>query len=497
MRMGAGNQNTWEPLAHARTIVRRVYKHPQRPTLLFWQDTFLHWQDGAWSEIKRAQVRAIVYQLLDEHGLRPNRHQVSDVVDALQAEVWLPDGHLPPCWLGKDEGEIAGLVPCKNYIVDINNGRLITPTPNFFTLSTLPVEFDPDAPAPQEWLRFLKSIWPEDAQSILTLQELAGYLLTPLTIQHKIFLLVAPKRAGKGVIFRTLQAVLGPNNVAAPTLSSLGAQFGSQSLIGKLAAFISDARLGRRTDQATIAERLLSISGEDSVSVPRKFLEDFTARLGVRFVLSSNELPSIFDASGALASRFVVLLLTESFYGREDLELEQKLGAELPSILNWMVAGRRSLMTRGHFIQPKSTEQAIEQLQDLGSPISAFLRDKCEIGPGRSVPVETLYSEWRDWCESVGRRPTSAQVFGRDLRAVCPGLRISRPRANGGRTRVYEGVGLVHGGPRPLSLVGQGDADRVDAANTGDCGPARTTCPKCDGEGCRWCAVEGRWEVFP
>jgi phage/plasmid-associated DNA primase len=45
------------------------------------------------------------------------------------------------------------------------------------------------------------------------------------------------------------------------------------------------------------------------------------------------------DASGALASRFVVFVLTRSFYGREDPTLTEALLLEAPSIFNWALAG--------------------------------------------------------------------------------------------------------------------------------------------------------------
>ena len=107
----------------------------------------------------------------------------------------------------------------------------------------------------------------------------------------------------------------------APTLAGLGMNFGLAPLIGKGVAIISDARLGGRADQHAIAERLLSITGEDTITVDRKYMFAWTGQLLVRFLVISNELPRLSDASGALMSRFIVLVLTHSFYGREDQTL--------------------------------------------------------------------------------------------------------------------------------------------------------------------------------
>ena len=134
--------------------------------------------------------------------------------------------------------------------------------------------------------------------------------------------------------------MLGKHNVAGPTLASLGTNFGLQDLIGKPVALVSDARIGGKADVALIAERLLSISGQDLQNVDRKYSEPWSGYLPTRFVILTNELPRFTDASGALASRFVVFMLTRSFYGKENPtltdELLQRAAGDL-QLGRWMV----------------------------------------------------------------------------------------------------------------------------------------------------------------
>ena len=214
-------------------------------------------------------------------------------------------------------------------------------------------------------------------------------------------------------------------------------------MIGRRLALISDARLGKHADQATIAERLLSITGEDPTTIDRKFKEAWTGTLPTRFMILTNELPRILDASGALASRFIVLVLTESFLGREDPGLTDRLLTELPGILNWAIGGWIRLQERGHFVQPESATESITDLQDLGSPISAFIRDVCVDGPEFAVPTEGLFKAWQKWCESQGRtHPGTSASFGRDLRAALLGIKRRRLTINGKKTPAYQGIGL-------------------------------------------------------
>ena len=158
----------------------------------------------------------------------------------------------------------------------------------------------------------------------------------------------------------------------------------------------------------------------------------------------TNELPRIADNSNALAGRFIVLLLQHSFYGREDLGLADRLAAETTGILNWALVGYRRLRERGHFIQPASASEAIEELEALGSPIKAYIRERCRIEPGCSVPVELLWQDWQAWCGANGRRePGTKHSFGAALRTAEPGLRISQPRKDGKQFRQYEGITLA------------------------------------------------------
>lgn len=221
-----------------------------------------------------------------------------------------------------------------------------------------------------------------------------------------------------------------------PTLSALSSEFGCWPLIDKKLAVIADARLGAR-DTATITERLLSISGGDPQTVNRKNQAHWTGRLAVRFLITTNELPELRDASRTIASRFILLDLTQSFYGREDIDLKTKLTPELPGILNWALDGLDRLRKRGRFRQPGSSAEALELLEDLSSPVGAFLRSQCEVGERLTVNTKELYKAYRAWADENGYTKVAQNTFGKELRD-CVRLRTS----GAGADRKYVGIGL-------------------------------------------------------
>ncbi len=389
-----------------------------------------------------------------EIDLRVTRAVVTEVLAALPSlGLAIPDAIEPPCRLALDGPRpvIADLMLTRRAYVSLLEvdapGRLMpcwmAPDPAVFATSAIQADWDQVGHQPPAWLDFLARAWPGDQQSIDALQEWFGYLLTADTRLQKALLLVGPPRSGKGTIARVLRALIGAQHCAGPTLSSLQTQFGLQSLIGARLAIVSDARLSGRADQAEIVERLLSITGEDAVTIDRKFASPITVRLGTRIMILTNELPSLGDASGALASRFLVLELTQSHLGEEDLDLEKRLLAELPGILTWAIHGWQSLCARGRFFQPASALDAVDDLGRLSAPIAAFLADVCEVVVGAETSVEQLYGAWCAWCKDEGREHTGTrQSLARALRAAARVRMVRRQTPTGKRVRFYVGVRL-------------------------------------------------------
>jgi len=453
-----------DPMPSAEAFVVRTYTVDDLRTLHHQAGVFYGYESdaGAYQPRDEAAVRADLYKFLqpaqqivnrgtkakpklEPAPFQPTIGKVANVLDALRAVCNLPTSQMPPCWLHREYGDLdpRDMLAFTNGLLHVPTRKLYMPTPHLFTLNGLDFAYDPWAPPATAWLAFLKQLWPSDDLSIEMLQEMLGYLLTPDTRFQKGFMLHGPKRSGKGIIGRISKRLVGERNTCSPTLAAFGETFGKQVLIGKTLAVISDARISQRTDTAKVAETLLSISGEDAQTVARKFLEDWNGPLYVRFLILTNELPHINDASGALASRFLLLALTESFYGKEDLGLFNTLAAELPSIALWALEGRDRLYKRGYFVQPSSANQLMQELEDLSSPVSVFLRAHTTREVGASVPKKELFEQWGLWCglHGVEHAGTDA-TFGRNVRAILAGVQDQRVGPRGKQVPSWVGVRL-------------------------------------------------------
>ncbi|MBT2415734.1 NTP-binding protein [Streptomyces sp. ISL-12] len=446
------------PLAVARRLLPDWQTEDGRLVCRRWRASWMRWTGTCWRELDEAQMRAAMYTRLEhavyltpgkdgqmeEHPWAPTKQKIGNLLDALGAITLLPTDTDAPAWIddqgdtGQDHGPI---VACENGLLRIRDRALLPHGPGFFNLVSVPFAYDPDATAPT-WERFLSQIWPDAPDAIAALQEWFGYVLSGRTDQQKILLMVGPSRSGKGTIARVLKMLVGKENLAGPTLAGLGTNFGLSTLVGKPLAVISDARLSGN-DNSQVVERLLTISGEDTIDIDRKYRQPWTGKLPTRLMILSNELPHFGDSSGVIARRFILLNMTVSWLGKEDPALTDKLIAEMPGIINWALDGLARLQATGRITEPVSSREAVTTMQDTASPTSAFLRERCTTGPACSVPVDALWAVWRDWAEDNGVRAGTKQVFGRNLLSVVPQLNRARPRdAYGRQVATYNGITL-------------------------------------------------------
>ena len=301
-------------------------------------------------------------------------------------------------------------------------GPLWPSTPALFALTGLSFAYDPQAPQPGHFLLSDRSL-ARRPESQRRLQEWIGYLLTPRTHFQKMLMLVGPKRSGQrhGRPRHTSAARRPPRVRAA--LANLGEQFGLGILIEKSAAIIADARISGRTDTAVLTERLAVAfrrrHAEHPAEVP---FPDWNGKLSTRFLLMTNELPRIEDASGRCVAVSRAGAHQESFYGCEERRRALRpVLPELPGILNWALEGSNGLYARGRFVQPASADALIQVFEGILAVRSARSFATSVNHDRLQVMQVSLYDAWKTWCaENSHDKRDRCKTLGRNLRAIAP-----------------------------------------------------------------------------
>jgi len=443
---------------HARTFLDNYYSSEEGYKLVHYADDFFIHVGTHYEIVESATIRSQVYSFLDKckksgkQGslipFNPAPASVSGALDAIQALVHLPNhpNTKPPIWLlgySSTKPEASKLVSLQNGLFHLEDSILIPHSLGFFTQNSLPFEYSPAAECPT-WEAFLKSVWPDDLESIDCLQEMFGYILSGDTKQQKFFNIVGARRAGKGTINKVLVALLGQHNTVAPELSELCDTFGLQPWISKLLASFTDARAPSRNGSAVVSQ-LLRIVGGDTVTVNRKNKEAWSGYLPTRIVIYSNEVLQLTENSNALTGRMIVFKMNKSFYGKEDTELSSKLDKELSGIFNWAMEGLRRRISRGgYFIQPTSGKEYLELMSEIGNPIGSFIDDALVVDPMGSVAKDDVFTCYKRWALHRSLPPGTELAFKRRFLAAIQEHAVTSDllREKGERVHIYVGIKL-------------------------------------------------------
>jgi len=397
-----------------------------------------------------------------------NTNLVAAVVGSMKANYRMQGGPIVPRWLNPDlTTASADKYPDAKQCIALNNGILhvafppvlLPKTPAFFTLSSTSCNFDPLARCPN-WLKFIDEVFGEDDEAKECLQQYMGLLLITDMSYQKLLFLVGKSRAGKGTIIRVMHKLYGEKNVCTPSFDDLAGRFGLQALVGKTVALMGDVKVGNRADVEAGIEKLVSISGGDARDIDRKGVEILAGyRLSVRFVMACNELPRFNDPSGVIAGRSIVLNFEQNFYGREDRDLDDKLEAELPGILNWAIEGLANLRAKGSITQPQSGREILLDFRELVAPIMSFINDECVRDKAVVSDIDALFHVYKKWCEANGYKPFAKNAFGRALISASQSdgdlaIRCIRQTVGGKKVRRYAHIGL-----RPYETTADGKTE--------------------------------------
>src|SRR5262249_40607785 len=162
--------------------------------------------------------------------------------------------------------------------------------------------------------------------------------------QQKFFMFEGSGGNGKGVVTNSLTRVLGVENVSALSLHRFGGPHELVVILGKLVNITTELKASDK-----VAEHVLKqLTGSDAITFNPKYKEPFSAKPTAKIILVTNERPQFTDRSDGLWRRLIILPFPVTISeDRRNVHLEDELAAELPGILNWAIAGARSLYQGG------------------------------------------------------------------------------------------------------------------------------------------------------
>lgn len=292
-----------------------------------------------------------------------------------------------------------------NGLLDWKAGELLPHTPDVLSTVQLPVRWDPEAECPA-FEQFLGEVLPPDCLEpseggLGFIWELLGYCLYSGNPHHVAVLLFGNGRNGKGALLRVIERLVGARNLSSVPLHDLTEnRFRAATLYGRLLNLAGDLDARWLANTATFK----AITGGDTVQAERKYGAAFDFTPWALPVYSTNKAFGSADSSEGYLARWVVVPFPNSFLGREDRHLDERLQRreELEGVLRRAAEALPALMARGRLPEPESVRAAKHRFVTSGDALRSWLDEACVLDREAWTPRTLLWTCYEDDSEDAG-----------------------------------------------------------------------------------------------
>lgn len=314
------------------------------------------------------------------------------------------------------------------------------------------------APAPAgtdcpRWRRFLEESMQGDLDLVRYLQRWFGYCLTGSTREEVMMFGHGSGGNGKTAALNIVSWILGDYAQTA-SMDTFHERRNSEhscelaALAGARLVIAEETHEGRHWAEG----KLKALTGGGQISARFMHRNLFTFKPAFKLTIAGNHRPRLKNPDPAFARR-MHLVPWDNRPAVPDQHLGEKLRAEAPAILRWMLEGARMWLEEG-LAPPQRVLETTKEYLDGEDEIGTFIEDRLEIDPDQAheggwfLPTKWLVEAANQWRTDHG---DGGQWVPRNLVAPLR-ARGARPAQNpvkhagtGTRHRGWYGVRLVNG----------------------------------------------------
>ena len=275
----------------------------------------------------------------------------------------------------------------------------------------LPVRYDPKAPQPVHWLRFLSDLlYPED---IPTVQEFIGYCLIPSNKGQRMMVIKGSGGEGKSQIGAVLGSIFG-TSMKDGSIGKISDDRFARADLEHILLCVDDDMQMDALKKTNYVKSIVTAQGK--MDLERKRTQSYQGWMYARLLAFSNgDLQALYDRSDGFYRRQLVLTTKGKPAGRvDDPDIAEKLKAEAEGIFLWAFAGLQRLIgNRFKFTESARIKENREAVKRDNNNIFSFLESDgyIRLKADASISSKDLYSIYRMWCDENGLAPLKSRSF--------------------------------------------------------------------------------------
>ncbi len=161
--------------------------------------------------------------------------------------------------------------------------------------------------------------------------------------------------------------------------------------------------------------RIKQLTGGDEIATRFMRQDFFEYRPQFKLIIAGNHKPSLRSVDEAIRRRFQLIPFAVTIPPNErDPELAEKLKAEWPGILQWLIEGCLEWQRSG-LRPPKPVLDASLAYLEAEDSIAAWIDDKCVRDPDAWETSADLFASWVDYARQTGEEAGRRSQFTEKL----------------------------------------------------------------------------------
>jgi putative DNA primase/helicase len=376
----------------------------QRGKWFYWDDTRWRQDDTGWALDQARQLCRLLRKGKKQLSTKFSIYGVeslarSDQRLACTSDIWDSD----PFLLGTPTGTI-----------NLKNGTLQEAKQlEFITKLTTVAPAAPNTPSPV-FDMFLTQATGGDVGLRRFLQQWAGYCLTADTREQSLLFVYGPGGNGKTVFVNVLTEILG--DYASTAAMQTFTQSHHQRHLTEL-AMLHGARLVNASEteqgQAWSESRINSFTGNEPITANFMRKDHFTYVPRFKLILIGNHMPKLASVNDAARRRFNIVPFNHKPH-EPDKNLPEKLKAEYPAILRWMIEGCLDWQKNG-LVRPSVVMNATAEYFEEQDQIGQWIKQYCDVSPTQKASASELFASWKAFAQANGESHGTAVTFASAL----------------------------------------------------------------------------------
>lgn len=380
----------------------------ERKSWLVWQSTHWQWDHGDKIMTYAQKTVRSIYEEAAREDDQDERKKTADWAKASESNMRLKAmiqqaENMRPVYL-KELDVNPWLFNVNNGTIDLKTGELLPRRREDLITKLVSIDYIPGVPCTL-WQQTLERIFKGKPQLIRYVKCIAGYCMTGVTLTQAFFLNHGKGANGKSTFMNTLAKALGPYaHQGRPSLlcvnkyeGKTGHQEDEANLYGKRCLMVTEIPRGKRLD----VDKVKAWTGGEPITCSHKHEKEFSFVPTHKTWLSANHEPSVADSTISTWRRFKKIPFDVTIPKSEQVEdWPQKLEAELPGILAWMVEGCLEWQTLG-LEEPSEVTEATEDYRLKEDSLGSFIEDRCFVDDKTVEGKSELRTAYENWCTAM------------------------------------------------------------------------------------------------